>query len=233
MCIITPIGNQLPCTSRSPLPSLFALPPPPSIAVPQATTKKACSKIMVASLLTHMRLVLCLLIPTTTTIPFLSAASNSGDVVVVPLYSLHEGTLNNAYGRRRCVLIDKARPAPRDVQIAKDNVKSLYQTVWWAFEIPSKNDNEGTRACTMVVNTRRTLLGCSRLGAKVWPSLIVLVALLLRTYDDDPSSTRALLVVEEHPTWSVHVAQRGPCIHSSAKCTLYIRRKHPSNHPNI
>ncbi len=38
-----------------------------------------------------------------------------------------------------------------------------------------------------------------------------------------------------HPTWSVHAARakRGPCIHSSAKRTLYICRKHPSNHLNI
>jgi hypothetical protein len=37
--------------------------------------------------------------------------------------------------------------------------------------------------------------------------------------------------VSPQPTWSVHVAQRGP--YSSAKRTLYICRKRPSNYPNI
>jgi hypothetical protein len=81
---------------------------------------------MVTSLLTHMRLALCLLIPMTNATTFLSAG-NPGDVVVIQLYSLHEGTLDNTRRRRRCTLQHKVSPTPRNMQIAKDVVESSTQ----------------------------------------------------------------------------------------------------------
>jgi hypothetical protein len=147
---------------------------------------------MFASLLTHMHHILCLLIPTTTATAFLFAAGNPGDVVVIQLYSLHEGTLNNARGRRRCALLHEVRPTPRDAQIAEDDVKSLYPTVRQAFTIPGNDDDEGTRPCTMVVNIQQRLFGCSRLGAMVWLSSIALAALLSHPYNNDPLSMRVL-----------------------------------------
>ncbi len=93
-------------------------------------------------------------------------------------------------------MIGKVHPEPRDAQIAKYQVKSFYPTVRRLFTIPGNNYDKGTRPCMAVVNKQQILFWCGRLGATVWLSSITLTALLLHPYNDNPSSTRALMMVK-------------------------------------